>query len=290
MKKLLTILSLFLSVFAYTQTNTCEGTFTFGSGPCQKIIIGNGTPGQVRICLNVKQIPVGTGGNNCNPGGGCNPPYNGGGWAPRVAIWNSNADGTNYVSTTPLVDWISNTTVGTCYTVTLTTGYAVLFGLCNINGTQISWTTVDNNGVNMCSALPVELISFEVTPTPQGNLLTWKTASEHNSDYYLLERSVTGEFTEKSIIQVVTAAGNSTELLTYSRIDNSFERGVNYYQLTQVDIDGQFKTYGPIAIDNTLTNKTLIKTVNLLGQEINYDYRGVIIEVYDDGTTTLNYR
>lgn len=164
-----------------------------------------------------------------------------------------------------------------------TTDVAIdVYARANANGEE--WWMDDFEIVEV-NSLPVELVSFEATSTPQGNLLTWKTVSERNSDYYLLERSVTGEFTEKDIIQLIPAAGTSTELLTYGRIDNTFESTINYYQLTQVDKDGQFKTYGPIAIDNTLTGKTLLKTVNLLGQEVDASCTGVLFEIYTDGTS-----
>jgi hypothetical protein len=139
-------------------------------------------------------------------------------------------------------------------------------------------------------ALPIELSLFTVIPTSNGNVISWVTVSESNTDYFLLERSTTGDFNEKSVINVVSAAGNSIEVLNYSVLDRDFEQTINYYQLTQVDIDGNFKTYEPISIDNTKTNKKIIKKTNLLGQEIDQDYRGVIIEVYDDGTTNLIYR
>lgn len=159
--------------------------------------------------------------------------------------------------------------------------------LCRVNSAGEEWW-LDNIELVEINSLPVELISFEATSTPQGNLIIWKTASEINSDYYLLERSTTGEFTEKSVIQMISAAGNSTELLTYSRIDNTFEPTINYYQLTQVDTDGQFKTYGPISIDNLNTEKKLVKIINLLGQEINFEKitsYDVYIEIYEDGTS-----
>jgi hypothetical protein len=156
--------------------------------------------------------------------------------------------------------------------------------LCRVNSNGEEWW-LDNIELVEINSLPVDLVSFTVTSTPAGNLLVWKTASEHSSDYFLLERSVTGEFTEKSIIHMISAAGNSTELLTYSRIDNTFEPTLNYYQLTQVDTDGKYKTYGPIAIDNTMTGKLLIKTVNLLGQEVDASSTGILFEIYADGTS-----
>jgi hypothetical protein len=134
-------------------------------------------------------------------------------------------------------------------------------------------------------ALPVDLVSFTATPNKSGNIISWETASESNTDYYLIERSLTGEFTEKDIINVVPAVGNSTELLKYVRLDKEYSQGVNYYQLTQVDRDGNFKIYGPISIDNTDTNKQLVKTVNMLGQEVDENYKGIVILIYDDGTS-----
>lgn len=139
--------------------------------------------------------------------------------------------------------------------------------------------------------LPVEMISFEGFSTDKGNTLVWKTASEHNSDYYWIERSTTGEFTEKSIIGQKLAAGNSNTEMTYTFIDNDFDPTINYYQITQVDIDGQFKIYGPIMINNSLKQKTIIKTVNMMGQEcVPNAVRGIYFEIYDDGTMKKVYK
>lgn len=139
--------------------------------------------------------------------------------------------------------------------------------------------------------LPVEMLSFEGFSTSKGNALVWKTASEHNSDYYLIEKSTTGEFTEKSTIGQLLAAGNSTTEMTYTFIDNDFEPVVNYYRIAQVDIDGQFKIYGPILIDNTIKQKTVVKTINTMGQEcVPNAVRGMYFEVYDDGTMKKVYK
>jgi hypothetical protein len=156
--------------------------------------------------------------------------------------------------------------------------------LCRINSAGEEWW-LDNIELVELNALPIELVTFTGTPSKSGNIISWETASESNTDYYLIERSLTGEFTEKDIINVVPAAGNSTELLKYVRLDKEYSQGVNYYQLTQVDRDGNFKIYGPISIDNTDTNKQLVKTVNMLGQEVDENYKGIVIIIYDDGTT-----
>ena len=131
-------------------------------------------------------------------------------------------------------------------------------------------------------ALPVELLYFEGFGYQHYNSLKWSTASEHNSDYFLLERSVDGE--QWDYVGTTKATGNSTQVVNYLYVDNFRFNGFVYYKLNQFDFDGMFKTYGPISINNTFTNKKVIKYINLIGQEVNSDTKGFIFEVYEDGT------
>lgn len=129
--------------------------------------------------------------------------------------------------------------------------------------------------------LPVELLYFTADKEATCNLVHWATASENNSSHFILERSTDG--LEWRTIETVLAAGNSIEKLIYNSIDASYPATLNYYRLLQYDIDGQFATYGPIAIDNNKTNR-IIRTVNLMGQEVDATAKGICIEVYEDGT------
>jgi len=168
-----------------------------------------------------------------------------------------------------------------------------IFMRANYGGlTQGEWWVIDDMQLwDMTPiGLPVELISFEGFNTEKGNLLVWKTASEHNSDYYLIESSTTGEFNENSIIGQKTAAGNSNQLIEYSFLDVNFSKQINYYRITQVDFDGNFKIYGPIDINNLESKKEIVKYVNPLGQEVDDNYKGILFEVYLDGTTKKIYR
>ena len=132
--------------------------------------------------------------------------------------------------------------------------------------------------------LPIELTEFTVDKTNNYNVVKWQTASEHNSSHFILDRSTTIPFTENDVINMTAGAGNSTELLDYSFVDLSAPAVINYYQLTQVDCDGNFKQYGPIAIDNR-PHKFIVTTINLLGQPVTEAYRGIVINIYDDGTS-----
>lgn len=130
--------------------------------------------------------------------------------------------------------------------------------------------------------LPVELLYFEGMEYPSFNCLKWSTASEHNSDYFKIERSIDG--VEWKTIGTKTASGNSNTKIDYSFIDSFDDFVINYYRLVQVDYDGQYKIYGPISLDNTKSFKKVVKYINLLGQEVNTDTKGFIFEVYEDGT------
>lgn len=136
--------------------------------------------------------------------------------------------------------------------------------------------------VSTPQALPVELTQFEATEYPHWNVVKWTTASEQNSDYFSLERSENGLNWRE--IATKEAAGNSNENIRYSHIDYSLSPLV-YYRLKQVDIDGKVEIYGPIVIHRNQDFKRVVKYINLAGQEVNPSTtKGVIIEIYDDGT------
>ena len=129
--------------------------------------------------------------------------------------------------------------------------------------------------------LPVELLYFEGVKYPTWNLIKWATASEWNSLNFVVEHSNDGETWRE--ITTKPAAGASTQKVSYSYLDNVYVYGINYYRLRQNDIDGQYKIYGPIAINNT-KSKTVIRRYNILGQPVTESTTGIIIEVFDDGT------
>lgn len=97
--------------------------------------------------------------------------------------------------------------------------------------------------------LPIELISFEAIVVNKAVLLKWITASEHNNDYFTVERSLDGEKFE--VLQIVRGAG-TTELQTnYEVQDKSPLLGRSYYRLKQTDYDGT-TTFSNIVLVNVL--------------------------------------
>ncbi len=95
----------------------------------------------------------------------------------------------------------------------------------------------------MIRQLPVTLLSYTVNCVDKGVQLSWQTASELNSDRFIILRSSDGENWEE--IGSVGAAGNSSVLIQYKFTDNDPLNETAYYKLKQVDVDGKYKFYGP---------------------------------------------
>ena len=137
------------------------------------------------------------------------------------------------------------------------------------------------------TALPVELTNFDGITDGKYNYLYWTTLSEQNTSHFNLQKSRDGE--SWNTITTLNAAGTSLSKINYSVTDYNVDHIINYYRLQQYDLDGVYDTYGPISINNTDLNqsKTIVKYINLIGQEIDPAKLNVIdvyIEVYNDGT------
>ncbi len=105
-------------------------------------------------------------------------------------------------------------------------------------------TPVAQFQVNIDHVLPVELTTFSVNCDKEYSIISWQTASEHNSASFILERSADG--TQWDEITEMDAAGNSNSTIDYQYEDLEYFRFVGYYRLTQVDTDGKQKVYDPI--------------------------------------------
>jgi len=156
-------------------------------------------------------------------------------------------------------------------------------------------TQVNRNGLSGFSVfgvaqsatpLPIELINFMGEMVGEDNLLTWTTVSEHNNDYFTLERSRNGiDFEE---IAIVDGAGNSTTHLNYQEFDYNPYQGINYYRLKQTDFDGQYSYSQTIALNRSLDQTILSELFpNPANSSVNFDLttarKGTIsVSMYDN--------
>jgi hypothetical protein len=124
---------------------------------------------------------------------------------------------------------------------------------CLDTGIFIQASTISNSIV----VLPIELLSFETINKENKVNVNWSTATETNTNYFDLERSVDG-VNYKSIFKV-NGAGNSNSINTYSFIDENPASGfINYYRLREVDFNGHNK----LSKVNPVNLMNQIKTVS----------------------------
>lgn len=118
--------------------------------------------------------------------------------------------------------------------------------------------------------LPVTLTSFNVTKSNQLAVVNWQTATESNSKTFVVERSANG--TDFTAIGSVAAAGNSTELRSYSFTDALPLAGKNYYRLKSVDIDAAFTYSAARLLDFSLASKLSWNSAD--GKTIDFRWTG----------------
>lgn len=142
-------------------------------------------------------------------------------------------------------------------------GNSTIIEICGVtlwtasDGSITSDTVIQVNA--SASSFPVQLISFTIERYKNEINIFWQTASETNSDYYILERSL--DLQSWEVIGELAAAGNSNLLLDYSFIDHNPQIGSNYYRLLQVDFDGKYEYFGPI--HQSFTTNSEIESINI---------------------------
>ncbi|MCZ2392760.1 MAG: T9SS type A sorting domain-containing protein [Chitinophagales bacterium] len=100
------------------------------------------------------------------------------------------------------------------------------------------------------SPLPVELTSFTGIYNQDLNIneLTWATASENNTEYFEVQRSIDGKLWNS--IDKVAAHGFSNSPKLYHFKDENISLGINYYRLKIVDYDKSYEFSSIINIEN----------------------------------------
>jgi len=117
-----------------------------------------------------------------------------------------------------------------------------------------TWTNFSSGFINsFCSTcntvvLPIELISFEVSPLETGEVLCeWITATEKNNKQFILQRSK--DAIEFKDVSSHLGAGNSHSQIHYSHVDKTPAKGVSYYRLKIVSEENEI-TYSEIKSAN----------------------------------------
>ncbi|WKZ72421.1 MAG: M14 family zinc carboxypeptidase [Ignavibacteriaceae bacterium] len=107
---------------------------------------------------------------------------------------------------------------------------------------------VDDIGIYVYSAVPVELSSFSGKLVDGTVNLEWATASEVNNKGFEVQRSVNGS--EWATVGFIDGAGTKTATTDYSFSEKINFTGTIQYRLKQIDFDGTYRLYGPVDIES----------------------------------------
>jgi len=95
------------------------------------------------------------------------------------------------------------------------------------------------SSTGLTSSLPIVLVSFDAIAIQDAVEVRWKTLSEINTDYFIIER--TQDFNTITNLQQIDIEGNSYDLKNYLYLDENPLRGISYYRLKSVDNDGSIQ-------------------------------------------------
>jgi hypothetical protein len=139
-------------------------------------------------------------------------------------------------------------------------------------------------GIAPGAPLPVDLVSFEVQKEGQKAKISWQTATEIENDYFLLERA--GRDLIFEVIAKVYGKGNSSGISYYAIQDNEPVSGINYYRLSQVDLDGSQRGFPVKVLDFQKGTSEILLYPTIVEQVINLEIpenieEKVSLQIYD---------
>ncbi|MFN2438826.1 MAG: T9SS type A sorting domain-containing protein, partial [Chitinophagaceae bacterium] len=109
--------------------------------------------------------------------------------------------------------------------------------------------------LNDAFPLPLSLALFTASKNNGSIDLSWKTASERNTAYFVVERSADGR--SFANVGTVQASGNSSLVKSYSFTDKQPLTGTGFYRLKMFDQDGSFVYSKIVAINMSAFRRAL---------------------------------
>ncbi|MFM7021588.1 MAG: hypothetical protein ACKOXB_01315 [Flavobacteriales bacterium] len=122
------------------------------------------------------------------------------------------------------------------------------------NGSTYTAVQLASGEIVPTGTLPIELVSFDAKKNNDQIDITWRTASEINSEYFEILRAISNM--EWESLGKVNAAGNSNKIIDYKFIDAFPAPGLNYYQLIEYDFDGKNQKSKVVSVSSNNTVET----------------------------------
>ena len=192
--------------------------------------------------------------------------YNGNATAPTSMSWPSTLSLIELAPQTPssLTEWdnIGNDR-SCCHYLSGGGGYSELI----VFSAALAATDRQNMETNQKAyfsidiVLPLSWVSFTVEKLNDAAILKWQTASEKNTQSFIVQRSSNG-LTWTDLASIISV-GENTQTNSYSYQDKYPLPGMNYYRIKSVDVDGE-ADYSSIKTTRFLTDQKLFTVLNNL--------------------------
>ena len=116
------------------------------------------------------------------------------------------------------------------------------------NNNFADFARVTPNPRNSTAApLPVTLLSFKAALNERNQAdLKWTTVSELDNDHFEIERSKNA--IDFETLAIIKGIGTTDKRNDYTFTDETPLKGINYYRLKQIDIDGKFEYLRTVSV------------------------------------------
>lgn len=162
------------------------------------------------------------------------------------------------------------------------TTYPLVAGLNGYGATCSTYLGSVTDTILNYSPLPIELIYFKGILKDEKVILSWRTATETNNDYFTITSS--NDLVELKEITKISGAGTSNFPHDYIYIDSEVKK---YYRLCQIDYDGQFECFDWISIPNLTLQDKFYKFFDLYGREVReMNKNGVYFMIDESGKSS----
>lgn len=151
----------------------------------------------------------------------------------------------------------------------LSAGSYTLQVYCSASGSQSNNSGCSDNvqqaalsaSFTVNAAMPVQLLSFTAEKSNKDVVLHWATATEIDNDYFQVEHLTPGQ--DWADLGRVAGKGTSASNQLYRFTHRNPTKGVQYYRLKQVDLDGKYM-YSPIVSIDVQSNTQIVLSPNPL--------------------------
>lgn len=131
----------------------------------------------------------------------------------------------------------------------------------NYAGTTQTITVSDGGGntaTTDCTILGVDFGEAKGKAYANYNLISWTTLSERNNSHFIIEKRINEEFVP--ISDKIDGKNNSSQVNSYTFVDENAYNDVEYYKVTQHDFDGKSSSSEIIVVSKSGSNLGEVKT------------------------------